>query len=145
MISDNLKATGELNIILRDSQGNIKVNVQVPNLVVTVGKTAIASRLVGASTAIMSHMAIGSGATAPAASQTTLVTEATRSALTSATNTGNEVNYSAIFGSGTSIAVTEAGLFNAASGGIMLSRTTFPVVNKDTADTLTVNWKITIN
>lgn len=145
MISDNLKATGELNIILRDSQGNIKVNIQVPNLVVTVGKTAIASRLVGTSTAIMSHMAIGSSATAPAASQTTLGTEAARSVLNSATNTDNEVNYSATFGAGASIAVTEAGLFNAASAGVMLSRTTFPVVTKDTADTLTVNWKITIN
>ena len=41
-------------------------------------------------------------------------------------------------------AVTEAGIFNAASGGTMLCRTVFSVVNKGADDSLSVTWTITL-
>ena len=40
--------------------------------------------------------------------------------------------------------LTEAGIFNAASGGTMLCRTVFAVVNKQADDTMTVTWTVTI-
>ena len=141
-----LKATGKLDIILKDSDGNIKQELHVPNLVVTVGKNFIASRMVGTSSPVMSHMAIGTNATAPVSANTTLGTEVARVALSSATATANTVSYSATFPAGTGTgAITEAGIFNAASSGTLLCRTTFAVVNKSASDVLTINWNVTIN
>ena len=141
-----LKATGKLDIILKDSDGNIKQELHVPNLVVTVGKNFIASRMVGTSSPVMSHMAIGTNATAPVSANTTLGTEVARVALSSATATANTVSYSATFPAGTGAgAITEAGIFNAASSGTLLCRTIFPVVNKAASDALTINWNVTIN
>jgi hypothetical protein len=94
----------------------------------------------------MSHMAIGTGTTAAAAGQTTLTTEANRQALTSTNVSGAAVTYSATFGAGNGTgAITEAGLFNASSGGTMLCRTVFSVINKGAADTLTVSWTVTVS
>ena len=42
-------------------------------------------------------------------------------------------------------AITEAGLFDAASGGDMLARTVFSVVNKGASDSITITWTITIS
>lgn len=141
-----LKATGKLDIILKDSDGNIKQELHVPNLVVTVGKNFIASRMVGTSSPVMSHMAIGTNATAPVSANTTLGTEIARVALASATATANTISYSATFPAGTGTgAITEAGIFNAASSGTLLCRTTFAVINKAVSDVLTINWNVTIN
>jgi hypothetical protein len=41
--------------------------------------------------------------------------------------------------------VTEAGIFNALTGGDMLCRTVFPVVNKGADDTMSVTWTVTLN
>ena len=141
-----LKATGKLDIILKDSDGNIKQELHVPNLVVTVGKNFIASRMVGTSSPVMNHMAIGTNATAPVSANTTLGTEVARVALSSATATANTVSYSATFPPGTGTgAITEAGIFNAASSGTLLCRTTFAVVSKSDSDSLTIKWNVTIS
>ena len=47
-------------------------------------------------------------------------------------------------GSGTG-AITEAGVFNASSGGTMLCRTVFSVVNKGADDSMTITWTITVS
>lgn len=149
MVDDNIKITGSLEIILRDQFGNIKDTRQVNNLVVTAGKTLIASRLVNASDTVPSHMAVGTSTTAAAAAQTALIAEVAsggRQALGGTSRSANVITYSATFaeGQGTG-ALTEAGIFNASSGGTMLCRTVFSVVNKDVSDTLTINWNVTIN
>jgi hypothetical protein len=46
-------------------------------------------------------------------------------------------------GTGTG-AITEAGILNAASAGILLCRTTFSVINKGAADTLGITWTVTV-
>lgn len=143
-MEEQIKVTGELNIVLTDMYGNIKQSIHVPNLVVTNGKNHIASRL-GSTATTMSHMAIGSGTTAAAAADSTLGTELGRVSLTSTTVTNNVVAYVATFNPGTGTgAITEAGLFNAASAGTLLCRTVFSVINKAAADTLTINWNVTI-
>lgn len=149
MIQENIKATGTLTIVVTDEQGKVKEELKVPNLVVTVGRNYIAARMKETGRPVeMSHMAIGSGSTAPAAGNTTLITELGRVALTTAGGivTNNTVSYSATFPAGTGTgAVQEAAIFNAASAGVMLCRTTFPVVNKAAGDSVSITWTVSIN
>ena len=146
-IKEQLSATGSLTIVKTNNQGIVTEKVHVPNLVVTVGKTFIASRMAGTSSAVMSHMGLGSGTTAPVAGDTALQTSlGANVALTSTTPSSNTVTYVATFGAGVSTgAVTEAGIFNALAAGTMLCRTTFPVVNKAAGDTITITWVITVS
>jgi hypothetical protein len=145
MIQESIKAKGELSIKLFGPDGKLKGEQNIPNLVVTTGKTFIAARMVGTPTA-MSHMAIGSGTTAPAVGDTALETELGRVSLTSSASSGAVVTYVASFGAGTGTgAVTEAGILNADSAGTLLCRTTFAVVNKGADDSMSITWTITVS
>lgn len=145
-LHDTFTPTGELEIVLRDSQGNIKQTIKAKNLVVSAGKTYLASRAVGTSSNIMSHMAIGTGTGTPVGGDTTLGTEAGRVVLASASNSANAITYTATFPAGTGTgAITEAAVLNASSAGTMLCRTTFPVVNKAAGDSIAVTWVVTIS
>lgn len=153
--SSGLTMIGRLKIEVFGSDGNLKQVQDVPNLVVTTGKNFIASRIRDASAAVMSHMSIGDGsagspgtAATPAAGDTALGNERARVALTSTTVTANAVTYTATFAAGTpatAASIVEAGLFNANSGGTLLCRTTFAVVNKGVNDTMTVTWTVTVS
>ena len=147
MFNDNLKLSGQLNIVLRDKNGNVKEERTEKNLVVTSGLGYIASRMKDASATAMTHMALGSGTTNALAAQTDLVTLlGSREALDSTTVTANAVAYVSSFEAGDATgAVTEAGIFNASTGGTMLCRVKFDVVNKAADDTMTVTWTITVS
>ena len=141
MINDGLKMKGRLTISIND-----EVVQEIDNLVVTAGKAYVASRIKDTSATAMSHMGIGTGTTAAAAGDTALVSEAARTALTSTTVSTNTVVYVDTFGAGTGTgAITEAGVFNASSGGTMLCRTVFSVVNKGADDSMTITWTITVS
>lgn len=141
MINDNLTLTGAVSIAVND-----EVVQEIPNLVVTTGKNFVSSRMKDTTKGAMSHMAVGTGTTAAAAGNTTLVTELDRNALTSTTVTNNEVAYVCTWAAGDGTgAITEAGLFNASSGGDMLCRTVFSFVNKGSADSMTITWTITVS
>ena len=148
MLNENIKARGEVTFVLKDEHGDVKETFS-KNLVVNVGLAFITSRLIGTTAAVMSHMAVGSGATAPAAANTALGTELGRVALSSSTQVtttvaNDAVQYVATFGAGVGTgAIAEAGLLNAASAGTLLARTTFAVVNKGALDSLSITWKIT--
>jgi len=143
---DTLKMKGELQVVVRAEDGSIKQEFTVPNLVVSAGKTYIASRMTSAATTVMSHMAIGTSTTTPAVANTTLGTEAGRVVLASFSNSANAVTATATFPAGTGTgAITEAGIFNASSAGTMLCRTTFPVVNKAAGDSIAVTWVVTVS
>lgn len=149
MFTEQLKLAGELHLVLTGKDGAIKQHQHVPNLIVNVGLAFITSRMIGASSAVMSHMGLGSGTTAVAAGQTDLVSLlGSREPLDSATQSGTnneKVVYVASFEPGDATgAVTEAGIFNALTAGTMLCRTVFAVVNKGVDDTLTVTWTITL-
>ena len=140
MINDGLKMKGRLTIALND-----EVVQEVDNLVVTAGKNYVADRMKNNST-VMSHMAIGTGTAAAAAGNTALGSESARTALTSSTVTDNEIVYVDTFAAGTGTgAITEAGIFNASSGGTMLCRTVFSVVNKGASDAMTITWTVTVS
>ena len=148
MFNDSIKMKGRLNIVLTGPDGKVKEQHEVDNLVVTVGKNFIASRMKDATATAMSHMEVGTGTTAAAVGDTALQTAvaSSRVALTSTTVTTNSVAYVATFPAGTGTgALTEAGIFNASSSGTMLCRTVFSVINKGAADTLGITWTVTVN
>jgi hypothetical protein len=149
MLNDSLKANGVLQLTLIDEAGNIK-STDTHNLVVNTGLAYIASRMRDTTQGAMSHMAIGSGTTAAAGSDTALGSQLARVVLDTTTIVttavaGDSVQYVSTFAAGTGTgAVTEAGLFNANTAGTMLCRTVFPVINKGELDTLVITWKVTV-
>lgn len=91
-------------------------------------------------------MAVGSNSTAAASANTALGAELGRVALASDSASGAVVTYTANFPAGTGTgAVTEAGILNASSGGTMLCRTVFAVVNKGADDAMSITWQITVS
>jgi hypothetical protein len=149
MVNDKLRMTGDVSIVLRDENGQVKDTREIKNLVVNAGLAYVISRMVGTAKAVMSHMALGSGTTAAAAGNTDLESIlGSREALDSTTIAGSnneQVVYVASFEAGDATgAVTEAGIFNASTAGDMLCRTVFAVVNKGANDSLTVTWTITL-
>jgi hypothetical protein len=141
MINDGLKMTGAVAIAL-----NGEVVQEIPNLVVTAGKNFVASRMKDTTKAAMTHMAIGTNNTTAAVGQTALSAEVARGALTSTTVSNNTIAYVETFAAGTgTAAIVEAGVFNASSSGDMLCRTVFAVVNKGSADAMTITWTITVS
>ena len=139
ILQSGMEMKGHLTIAL-----NGEVVQEVDNLVVTAGKGFVASRMAGTSANVMSHMAIGTGITAAAAGDTALGNEAARTALTSTNVSGAVVTYVDTFAAGTGTgAITEAAILNASSGGTMLCRTVFSVVNKGASDSMTITWTVT--
>jgi hypothetical protein len=145
MIQENIKVTGDVTVTITGKNGQVKDQRQIKNLVVTTGKEFIAARMVGTPDE-MSHMAVGSGATAAAAGDTALGSELGRVALSADTVLGAVVTYTATFPAGTGTGgITEAGILNAASSGTMLCRTVFAVVNKGADDAMSITWAITVS
>jgi hypothetical protein len=147
MINETVKLKGDLVITLLDKDGNVKMQRKEKNLIVSAGLTFICSRMTNATSAVMSHMQLGSGNATPAAIDTALGSAlGAREPLDSTVASSNTVTYTSSFeaGEGTG-AVVEAGCFNAATGGTMLCRTTFPVVNKGADDTMAITWTITLS
>lgn len=137
---------GRVSLVLRDKDGKVKKEVKIENLIVTAGKNFLANWLGQSSQAgpFMPFIAIGSGATAPSASDTGLESELTRQqgAISFVNNIWTN-SYTFLAGDGTGT-VTEAGLFSANPGGTMMARTTFGDVTKAAGDTLQVTWNITL-
>ena len=147
-IAETMKMKGHLKIRL-----NGEVVRDIPNVVVETGKDWVAERM-GNTTQPnrMSHMAVGTGTTAAASGDAALGTQkGTRVTLTQSVVTSgadSKVSYSATFPSGATThdgALTEAGIFNAASSGTMLCRTVFSAVNKTENDSLTIDWDVSIS
>lgn len=145
-MKDNLVIKGRLSYQLIGEDGNLKEEFEGPNLVVTSGLNFLASLLGGSAPTLMSHMAVGTSSTAPAPSQTALLGEIGRVALSSTSPSGANVIYQATFPPGTGTGtIAEAGLFNSGAGGTMLSRSTSISVIKAAGDTLNIIWTITFN
>lgn len=133
--------TGHLFISL-----NGEVVRDIPNLVVTAGKNHVTSRMKGATSAVMSHMAAGTGSVTAQPGDTSLGAEVARVALSSSVVSGNSITYVATFPAGTATgALTESGILNSASGGTMLCRTNFAAVNKGSGDQMSITWVVQVN
>lgn len=143
MERDDYKTNGQIRIV-HTRGGQVIADETHKNLITTVGKNWIAARQKDSGIpAQISHIACGTGVVAAAVGDTTLGTEIARVALATAGGTvvDNVVTYSGTFlpGTGTG-ALTEIGLFNAASNGTLVSRAVFAVKNKEAGDTITFTW-----
>ena len=148
MIDETMQLQGAMTLIVRRASGDIET-VHKDNIIVNVGFDFIADAIGKSASrpSVMGFIALGTGTTAAAASQSALVSELDRNAATYAHTTGSKAfSFTADFpaGDGTG-AITEAGVFNAASDGIMLDRVVFPVVNKGADDSLTAVFTFTMS
>lgn len=133
-----------LNLVLRDGDGKIKQEQTLHNLITTAGKNQLLNSTTGFSIKTFQYIAIGTGATAAAIGDTTLLTEVARSISTISNPTANTYQAQFTFAAGTGTgAITEAGLLDAASVGNLLAHQVFSVINKLAADTLQITWSIT--
>ncbi len=146
MFTEDFKITGNVKFEM-----NGELIREVPNLVTTAGKGFVAASMLKTtsnSPAAMTHMELGTGTTNPAAGDTTLETivSGSRTAVATPSVSGAVVTYVCTFAAGTGTgALTEAGILNASSGGTLLCRTEFAVINKGASDAMTVTWTITVS
>ena len=148
MIQESMKLHGAITLMLKKANGDVET-VHKDNIIVDVGFDFIADAI-GKSASrpgVMGFIALGTGTTAAAAGQTALVTELDRNAATYAHTAGTKTfTFTAEFAAGDATgAITEAGVFNASSSGIMLDRVVFPVVNKGADDSLTAVFTFTMS
>src|SRR3954471_7972707 len=125
--------TGHCRVELFGPDGALKAKREVDNLIVSAGRDAIIERLDSApTTAAPSHMALGTGAVAPAAGNPAMGAEIHRNALSSSIATGGVLTMIANWAAGdaTNAAITEAGVLNAVSTGTLYSRATFTAIPK---------------
>jgi hypothetical protein len=132
--------------------GHYALSKNVSNLITNAGRGLISGLINGSgSPAAATFIAVGTGATAASTADTALQTEIATSGLSRAAGTvslitGSITNDTAqvtkSFSVTGSVAVTEAGLLNAASVGTLLCRQVFSAINVANGDTLQVTWKI---
>lgn len=144
--SESNKLIGIPVLELYDKNGHLKDVRIVKNLITSAGKAGAASRLNGSgSEAAFTYLAVGTGTTAAAAGNTTLETEITDSGLARANATASRVTTTVANDSARLVytwsvsgtkAVTEVGILNASSGGVLLCRQVFSAVNVTSGDSL---------
>ena len=141
---NNLKLKGHLKVYK-----NKELVLDVPNLIVDAGKAEVA-KLIGAGLGgtSFSHIAIGSGTTAAASTDTALEVEVARMTATitniTTTITNDTVRFEATYNATAAVTITEYGIFNAATGGTMLSRRVENAINLNNGDSLTILWDIQV-
>jgi hypothetical protein len=115
-------------------------------IVVNTGKSIITNRILGSGTE-PKFVAMGTGGTAEAITQTALVTEVeTRTSGTSSqqttTTTGDTYRVIGTVTATTTRAITESGLFDASSAGNMFTRALFTVINLANGDSIAFTWSV---
>lgn len=141
---------GELDIVVYGPDGGIRDERSIDNLVVNSGLSHITSRMISSDAAVMTHLGVGSDETAQAATDVDLGSQIdARSTFDEVLRGGSadqEISYVATFNEGESTgAISEAGIFNGETGGTMLCRTTFPVINKQAEDSMIITWKVILS
>lgn len=150
-LGDFIQLRGSIRMQLRDHDGNVIMEREERNLLVTAGRRfaieQLASSLLITSRSI-SYAAVGTSTTAPATSDTALGNESSRIAINSfdTTNlTANPPSWAAYASWATNQANTtlgEVALLNSSSAGTMLNRATFATINKTTSNTLSLTYNV---
>ena len=143
---------GIIEIVHRSKDGEVKEKRLVRNKITNAGLAAItAVLLTDVAGNEFDYIAVGTGTTAAAATDTALETEITDSGLARAAGTGTRVTttvtndtaqLATTFSVTGSKAVTEVGMLNAASAGDLLARQVFSALNVVNGDSLAITWKI---
>lgn len=144
MLENTIKLTGDLTLELFRHGVSVQ-KTEIKNMVVDSGRNLIAKLLIGDSVS-PTHIALGSGNTAPVTDQIALVSEiGTRRVFNSSYTIDNVATFVTTFPAGSSASIREAGIFNAITGGDMICRTSFNTIAKTTVDSLVVTWNIRVN
>lgn len=151
-VNEFVQLKGSVHVQLIGPDGKVKQEHENHNLIVTVGKSYLATWLTAAtqSTYFMSYMGLGTGSSGPTSGDTTLGAELSgggysrqQGTLTPSSNVWQNV---ATFGPGNgTAAITEAGLFSASTSGTMFARQVFSAYNKAAGDTLVITWTVTFS
>jgi hypothetical protein len=142
---------GAITLIFRDGKtGKIKNVTRVKNMFVTSGKVGLAAGLRGqAGKGVITYLALGTSAVAPALGDTTLTTEIFRKAISVRENTNNVAKFQTyITTSESNGTLREAALFGDDATSVANSGRLYckAAINrtKSAADTLTLVWEVTI-
>jgi hypothetical protein len=141
-----MKIRGWVHIVHRGRKGEVLSVRSGPNLVTSVGEDLYAAICETTGSTRPSHMAVGTGVTAVDKSQTALQgTEKDRVAFSSTVRTGNDLAYNATHSntSGSSWAIKEAGIFNAAAAGTMLARFLTQTIDVADQESIEITWTVT--
>ena len=140
---DHIPIRGKLRIRVWNEKGELIEDYTKKNAVTALGDAHVADQLASApDNAAMSYMAVGSGTGGTTALNTEIDNNACDSYTQGAGGADNDVIYVASF---TSIAntVTEAGIFNAASLGVMFVYNDGLSQLLTSGDTLQITWTVT--
>ena len=148
MEKHNLEMYGEVELIVRDENGNIESREKTRNMIVNAGKTEAAKLLIAvAGTKPFKYLQIGTGTTSPTVTDTALQT-IDQEAL--ATTCEYEADYkwklAVTFSFTVTTLVTESCIANdlVASAPDMFSRQTFSAKTMVSGKTLEVVWVVTL-
>jgi hypothetical protein len=132
--------------------GHWATSKTIGNLITNAGFALAAGLLNGSgSPAAATYIAVGTGTTAAAVTDTALQTESSTSGLSRASATVSLVTTSVTndtaqmtktFSVTGTVAVTESGVLNASSTGTLLSHQVFSSINVVNGDSLAITWKV---
>jgi hypothetical protein len=132
--------------------GSLSTSKVIGNLITNAGFAGSAGRLMGSgSPAAFTYIAVGTGTTAAAATDTALQTETTTSglartsgtvSLVTTTQTNDTAQVTNTFSVTGTVAVTESGVLNASSAGTLLCHQVFSAINVASGDSLQITWKV---
>lgn len=154
--NEGVNLVGEYTIELFDKNGKLKDREVKKNLITNVGFAELANLAGSVSTpAAFTYLAIGTGTTAAAVTDTTLVTESTADGLgraaatltrttTTVANDTLQLVKTFTYSGSSLVAIKEYGVFNASSSGILLSRTVGANAKnlEESGETLVLTYKL---
>ena len=146
MSNDTIQLVGTIHVVLRGPDGKIKDQRLCRNIVTNTGRQAIIDRLQGSTPPAAAFIAIGTGAAAAAAADTTLGTEVARSSSAAPLTQPDAYTDRCIetFAAGTGTgSITETGRLTANSGGVLMGRQVFTAVVKGASDSLQITYDFT--
>ena len=149
----NLKEVVRVDVFRGRSEGYSGIPDETPevqDLIVNPGRVHLAKRIVGLDSAssAMAYMAVGTGSTAPALTNSILAGEVNRKLFASESATDNVWTAINTWGgsadSVTSVQIQEAGIFNKSDSGDMFQRVTFATVTLANSDLLKVTLETNV-
>jgi len=161
-VADSVTLRGWFEMVVINPDGTVREVREVKNTVVNAGKAQVAGfinsavSVTSSGVGAMRFLAIGSATSATGVADTTMGVEfssngGARLVATSLTRVTTSVtndtaqNVLTFTCSAGTLAVGEAAIFDASSGGNMLSRQPFAVINLTSGDSLQTTWKVQVS
>ena len=149
-MKEGLKVGAVVTVERKDKSGNSIEKRVIHNTVVNTGYDLVSDLLGKPSSRPnpLGYVAVGTSTAATTASMTALGTQWGNRVATTYTHTASTTTFSLSCiipaHTGSSVALTESGLFNASTSGTMFNRITFSAINKEAADTITITYVINL-